>query len=212
VSKQDDDKYYLMAPLNAHVGEALDYANRADHASASARSDDVTDRRTTGLSFKTFIITLAAPGLIAGVLPIILLAATSAPPVEYVLALRFLGMIPIALGASIYAWCAWNFARDRRSTPASNQLPHNFMQHGLYQYSRNPMYLGVGLALIGESVLFESVVLLVYTAIMLIVFRLRVVYVVEPTLRQKYGEAYTQYCQRVPRWFRVSWRTIQRQA
>ena len=49
MTKHDDDKYYLMAPLNAHIGEALDYANRADQIPMSATTNDPANGRSVTL-------------------------------------------------------------------------------------------------------------------------------------------------------------------
>jgi protein-S-isoprenylcysteine O-methyltransferase Ste14 len=117
---------------------------------------------------------------------------------------RYLGLIPILLGASIYLWCAWDFAFAGRGTPAPVDPPKELVVRGLYQYVRNPMYIGVLLILLGESLLFESGTLFRYTIVAFIFFYLLVVLFEEPMLTRKFGESYQRYQQTVPRW--LPWR------
>jgi protein-S-isoprenylcysteine O-methyltransferase Ste14 len=113
---------------------------------------------------------------------------------------RFIGIVPIAAGAAIYFWCAWDFARFGKGTPAPIDPPRELVIRGLYRFTRNPMYIGVWSALAGEAVLFESINLLFYSLLVLIAFHLRVVYYEEPTLRKTFGESFEEYCRTVPRW------------
>lgn len=62
------------------------------------------------------------------------------------------------------------------------------------------MYVAVTLVLVGEAILFESATLLVYAALVVLMFHLFIVCYEEPTLRQKFGEPYEQYCRHVRRW------------
>jgi protein-S-isoprenylcysteine O-methyltransferase Ste14 len=68
---------------------------------------------------------------------------------------------------------------------------------GLYRYSRNPMYVGVMLILIGESVFFNSPSLWAYS---LVIFILFILLVEEPRLRKDFSTAYREYCKQVRRW------------
>ncbi len=56
------------------------------------------------------------------------------------------------------------------------------------------------LILLGESVLFASMTLLWYALLAWLCFHLFVVFYEEPTLRQKFGTAYENYCKTVSRW------------
>ncbi len=71
---------------------------------------------------------------------------------------------------------------------------------GVYRYSRNPMYLGMVLALLGIGVLLGSLTpLLVVPAFGLLV-RWRFIAVEEAMLTATFGQAYTDYQRRVRRW------------
>jgi protein-S-isoprenylcysteine O-methyltransferase Ste14 len=113
---------------------------------------------------------------------------------------RFTGLIPIALGALLYLWCAWDFTFTGKGTPAPFDPPKEMVARGLYKYVRNPMYVAALLVLIGETILFESALILIYAAIVFSVFHLWVIFYEEPTLRRKFGESYEEYCLKVSRW------------
>jgi protein-S-isoprenylcysteine O-methyltransferase Ste14 len=113
---------------------------------------------------------------------------------------KFAGLALIALGAIIYAWCAWDFGRSGKGTPAPYDPPKELVVKGLYRFTRNPMYVGVFLALVGEAALFESANLIIYALFVLLAFHLRVVYYEEPVLRRVFGKSFEEYCRSVPRW------------
>lgn len=72
---------------------------------------------------------------------------------------------------------------------------------GVHGWSRNPLQLGVILILVGESLAFESIALLVYAALCWTGLTLYLVLVEEPALRRALGDEYLRYCRQVPRWF-----------
>jgi protein-S-isoprenylcysteine O-methyltransferase Ste14 len=62
------------------------------------------------------------------------------------------------------------------------------------------MYLGGCLILLGEVVMFESLILLAYLLFIWLAFHLFVVFYEEPHLGKLFGPAYAEYCRNVPRW------------
>jgi protein-S-isoprenylcysteine O-methyltransferase Ste14 len=65
---------------------------------------------------------------------------------------------------------------------------------------RNPMYVGLVLALLGESAIFRSPALLLYAGVVWLCCHLFVVLYEEPALRRRFGAAYDDYRGQVPRW------------
>ncbi len=110
------------------------------------------------------------------------------------------GILLLALGVAGYLWCALDFAFAGHGTPAPIDPPKLLVVRGLYRYARNPMYISVLLVLLGESVLFHSWTLCRYALAVWAGFHLFVLLYEEPTLRDKFGESYKEYCQRVNRW------------
>ena len=149
---------------------------------------------------KTFVFTLIVPGTFAGLVPYFVVTRFSSGDFGNHSFVRIIGIFLFAIGVSIYLWCAWEFARAH-GTPAPIDPPKELVVKGLYRFTRNPMYIGVLCILLGESMFFASVALLLYAGFMLIVFELFITLYEEKTLTGVFGEAYIQYRNRVPRWF-----------
>ena len=79
----------------------------------------------------------------------------------------WLGGILFGVGAAIYFRCAWEFAVRGLGTPAPIAPTKYLVTTALHRYVRNPMYLGVALAIVGRAVIFRSVHILIYAALML---------------------------------------------
>ena len=71
---------------------------------------------------------------------------------------------------------------------------------GFNRYVRNPMYLGLLTAIVGQALLFGSPWLLLYAAIGWIITASFVHWYEEPTLFRQYGTEYETYRQNVPAW------------
>ena len=110
------------------------------------------------------------------------------------------GAIIFVIGFVIMIWCIRSFAVIGRGTLSPADPTKKLVITGLYRWSRNPMYVGVILMLIGEAIYFQSSSLWIYTAAVSIMFNIFIVLVEEPRLRKDFGESYTSYCQSVRRW------------
>jgi len=113
---------------------------------------------------------------------------------------NWLAIVPCVLGAAILLQCGWDFATVGQGTPAPIDPPKSVVVSGLYRFVRNPMYIGVELVILGEALLLSSARLLAYALLLGLGFHLFVLFYEEPTLRKKFGSAYQEYCQAVPRW------------
>ena len=151
-------------------------------------------------ALKTLLWSVFVPGSLTILVPYLLLSSKLELFHVELSIFRFIGLIPIALGAMLYLWCAWDFTFTGKGTPAPFDPPKEMVARGLYRYVRNPMYVAASLALIGEALLFESVLILIYAAIVFSVFHLWVIFYEEPTLKRKFGESYERYCLKVARW------------
>ena len=62
------------------------------------------------------------------------------------------------------------------------------------------MYLGALLVLIGQTLLFRSSALVLYTLLWFAAVNAMVYFYEEPHLRREFGEPYDRYCRTVGRW------------
>jgi protein-S-isoprenylcysteine O-methyltransferase Ste14 len=85
--------------------------------------------------------------------------------------------------------------------------PRQLVITGLYCRVRNPMYLGMGLLLIGEAFLLPQVTreMLIMTAVLFVVVNVFVMVYEEPVLRSTFGDDYERYKREVGRWV-PTWR------
>jgi len=72
--------------------------------------------------------------------------------------------------------------------------------HGLYRFTRNPMYIGFALCTFGLAILVDSAWMLLAVPIGLILIDRIVVTREERYLERKFGEEYLSYKRRVRRW------------
>ena len=151
------------------------------------------------VALKTLIFTILVPGTLLGIIPWLLLhrsGETAMPSISVWL----IGLLPFCVGVILYFWCAGAFTFIGRGTPAPIDAPVFLVRSGPYRWVRNPMYIGVFSVLIGEAILFHSLLLVGYMLLAGIVVHLFVVFYEEPTLRRQFGESYEQYRRTVPRW------------
>lgn len=151
---------------------------------------------------KTLLFTVLVPGTVTVLLPYELTGWRA--PAQVGVA-NVGGLLLLCAGAAIYAHCAWHFTFSGQGTPALIDPPKVMVARGLYRYTRNPMYVGVLCVLLGESLWFAAGRLLAYAALVGLLFHLFVTLYEEPDLTRRFGAAYQQYCQNVPRWF--GWRS-----
>ena len=152
------------------------------------------------VAFKILLFTLFLPVVFIVLVPYFLESFFGGWLAVDIGIIRYIGLIPILFGIFVYIRCAWSFGSAGKGTPAPIDPPKKLVVQGLYRYVRNPMYVGVLALLIGESILFSSLVLFLYAAVVFLCFHLFVVLYEEPTLRDKFGDSYRQYCDSVPRW------------
>ena len=112
------------------------------------------------------------------------------------------GWIVVALGAAIGLPCVWEFAWRGLGTPAPFDPPRKLVVSGPYRFVRNPMYFGMGIALLGEAIVFPHITstLLIMIAILWLFVTGFVMAYEEPTLRRMFGDDYEAYCRSVRRW------------
>lgn len=142
--------------------------------------------------------TLAGPGVVALAIPVALAWYTTAPLGFG--EVRPIGVALIVVGLALYVASTWRFVDRGNGTPSRRDEPEELVTTGVYAHVRNPMYVGGVAFVIGQGLLYDSAAVLGYGGMLYAVFQEFVRGYEEPHLREKYDEAYEQYCERVPRW------------
>jgi len=135
--------------------------------------------------------------MVAGYIPLILLR--TGPQIGTGI-LAYIAFPLWVFGGIILLWSFWNFLAQGRGTPAPTDPPKELVAAGFYRYVRNPMYVGVLAANLGHFLWFGYWSLLIYIIVVFIAFNTFVTYYEEPTLKKKFGTAYEENLQNVPRW------------
>jgi len=121
-----------------------------------------------------------------------------------------IGWVLIAIGVTFYVVSLLRFlqvggtptiyfARPLRAV--LGEEPQVVVETGLYRITRNPMYVGVITAVLGQALLYGSWGVALYGLLLMPLFHFVVTVLEEPHLRKERGAAYEEYCRRVPRWF-----------
>jgi protein-S-isoprenylcysteine O-methyltransferase Ste14 len=141
---------------------------------------------------------MAAPGVVAGLVPWLLTGWDSTDPPAPVIVI---GAAFIAGGAGVLLLTFARFVVEGQGTPAPVAPTDRLVVGGLYRYVRNPMYVAVGATIVGQGLLLGRPVLLAYAAVFWLVVAAFVHGYEEPTLSARYGEEYAAYRRAVPAWW-----------
>lgn len=154
------------------------------------------------LLLRNLIFTILQPGLVAGLVPYLLLRIEGRPiwPADAGI-WQVAGGALMILGFGLMTICILQFAFEGKGTLSPLDPTKELVVKGCYRYSRNPMYVGVVLLLLGESVFARSLVLAGYGAIVFVGFNLFIVFHEEPRLKREFGTDWENYKKRTGRWF-----------
>ncbi|CAM4025711.1 methyltransferase family protein [Bordetella tumulicola] len=130
--------------------------------------------------------------LLAALFPTLTVAAISNSTVAIII-----GLIGLAAGA------AGAIALSRARTTADPKNPGGasaLVAAGVYQYTRNPMYLGGLIVLIGWAVYLANISSLLGIAAFIVYMNRYQIEPEERFLKQNFGADYEAYCAKVRRW------------
>jgi protein-S-isoprenylcysteine O-methyltransferase Ste14 len=111
----------------------------------------------------------------------------------------WLGAIVFVFALALFAWAIVTITRADSNVP-TNLPTTTLVESGPYRFTRNPIYLGMFLGLIGLAVAFDSLWLLTMLVPFALVIRYGVVAREEAYLERKFGDLYRGYRSRVRRW------------
>jgi len=160
------------------------------------------------LWIRLIIFTILVPGTVAGYIPHRLVNEVG--PDWNKPTLKWIGLVVIILGITIYLVCAISFLLRGLGTPMIwfakplkflvGEEPKKLVASGIYKFSRNPMYVGVLMTVLGEALFYQRMVLIHYFIFLFILFHLVVIMIEEPHLKKKFGKEYEEYRKKTRRW------------
>jgi protein-S-isoprenylcysteine O-methyltransferase Ste14 len=111
----------------------------------------------------------------------------------------WLGAMVFALALSLFV-CAIATITQAGSNVPTNLPTTTIVDTGPYRFTRNPIYLGMVLGLIGLAIALNSLWLLLTLVPFAVVIRYGVIAREEAYLERKFGDGYRGYRARVRRW------------
>ncbi len=115
------------------------------------------------------------------------------------LQIRIFGVILAGMGTMIFGITVITM-RDSWRAGISPEEKTALVTHGIFQYSRNPAFLGFDLMYTGIFLIFGNWLLLLSIILGIGTLHLQIVYVEEPFLRSVFGDPYAVYCTQVRRY------------
>jgi protein-S-isoprenylcysteine O-methyltransferase Ste14 len=111
----------------------------------------------------------------------------------------WLGALVFAFALALAAWAIVTMTRAGSNVP-TNRPTTTIVESGPYRFTRNPIYLGMFLGLIGLAIAFDNLWLLLMLVPFALVIRYGVVAREEAYLERTFGDVYRGYRSRVRRW------------
>ncbi len=115
------------------------------------------------------------------------------PPVSYG------GIVGIIIGFFIILYCAFIF-RKKETTIKPFEESSYLVQEGFFSYSRNPIYLGMIIFLLGLWLILGNITSIIVIPIFFWIIQEKFIKQEEKMLEDTFGEQYQQYQAKVRRW------------
>ncbi|WP_437742050.1 isoprenylcysteine carboxylmethyltransferase family protein [Sorangium sp. So ce1504] len=112
---------------------------------------------------------------------------------------RWLGALPLAIGVVMAVAARAQFARAATEINTFAE-PTRLVTGGLFRWSRNPMYLGMGLAAAGMAALSGAATSFLLAAVFVAIVDRWYIAFEERRLRARFGAAYETYARSTRRW------------
>lgn len=112
---------------------------------------------------------------------------------------RYIGIIIFISGLSI-TFSSFYFFKKNKTPIIPGQKPTFMVAEGTYKFTRNPMYLGVTIGLLGISIYIGNLLSLLSPLIFFIAMNIVYVPFEEKLLEKIFGKKYLDYKKKVRRW------------
>ena len=137
--------------------------------------------------------------LLLGVGTMVVLHRILPGPVVFPALMRWSGVVVAMFGVAAVVGTARSFRRTR-TTIRPFEVSEVLLRGGLYRYSRNPIYLGMVIMLIGTAIGLGTATPWAVVPVFVVLISRRFIRREEGMLEARFGEEYREYCVAVRRW------------
>ncbi len=113
--------------------------------------------------------------------------------------LNVAGAIVFLLGAALAGW-GWTIFWRARTTRVPGERSTALVTWGPYRFTRNPMYVGLAVAYLGEAAILHQAAPAILLPFVLVYLNQVVIPLEEERLREAFGAEYERYAKAVRRW------------
>ena len=110
-----------------------------------------------------------------------------------------IGIAVFAVGSVIAGW-GWSLFRRAHTTTTPGEASTTFVTSGPYRFSRNPMYVGLAIAYLGEAAILNQIWPVALWPLVIAYVNWVVIPVEERRLEDVFGAEYRRYRAAVRRW------------
>jgi protein-S-isoprenylcysteine O-methyltransferase Ste14 len=137
--------------------------------------------------------------VLAGILSQLLIGYVA--PVQPILneTWQYIGVVLMLFGFAVILLVARGF-RKNETTIIPDGQPSTLMENGIFAYSRNPIYFGMTIFLLGSALAVGHIWALVIVPVFVLLVQQIWIVKEEETLEAEFGQIYRNYKMRVRRW------------
>lgn len=160
-------------------------------------NNESPDNESPGVIFPPPLILLAfllGGALLQFIFPLSFFAPINVGSLQF-----FAGLAIILVGIALAIWGVRTFSKAGTNV-ATHQAALLVVTHGPYKFTRNPMYMGMQILLVGVGIMFSSEWFLLLWPIFFLILRFGVVAREERYMRDKFGEQYVALLNSTRRW------------
>lgn len=110
-----------------------------------------------------------------------------------------MGSAVFVIGAALAGW-GWMMFHRAGTTRVPGETSIALVTWGPYQFTRNPMYLGLSVAYVGEACILHHIIPVILLPLTIVYLNRVVIPVEEKRLQDVFGLKYEEYAERVRRW------------
>src|SRR5918995_724786 len=124
---------------------------------------------------------VVGPGTVVGLIPWLLTGWQVRKAVPYWAPMRVVGAVLLVAGLNVLAQAFVRFVMEGLGTPAPIAAPERLVVGGVYRFVRNPMYVAILAAILGQALILGRLALLLYATVVWVINAAFVRFYEEPT-------------------------------